>query len=385
MPKPRLLILTQWFVPGYRAGGPIRSTANLVAELADHFDISVVTSDRDLGMVAPYASVALDTWISHGRSARVMYVSAANQTLARIGGILAEADADCIYLNSVFSARFTMPALVARWRGRIRGKMVLAPRGELLPGALQYKSAKKRAFLTVLRASGVLPALRFHATDDDERNAIIARLAVPPDHVTTAGNFPEPPADRLHPLCKVPASLRLLFLSRVSPKKNLAFLLERLQEVPSSIDVTLTIAGPHEDTTYWDRCMRLIDGLPRHVHVEDVGAVSHEEVRTLMLAHHVFVLPTFGENYGHSIVEALGAGRPVLVSDKTPWRHLADQGVGWDIDLSDPAAFTAAIIRAAQLDQEAFDSMCRSALDYARHATSADELRSRYIQLFTPR
>jgi glycosyltransferase involved in cell wall biosynthesis len=385
MPKPRLLILTQWFAPGYRAGGPIRSTTNLVARLANDFEISVVTSDRDLGMDAPYATVTRDEWISHADVARVMYVSTANQTVAGIGRILAAADADCIYLNSMFSPRFTLPALVAGWRGRITGEMVLAPRGELLPGALRYKAAKKTAFLSLLRASGVARSLRFHATDEQERESIVARLAVSPARVTTVANFPEPAVDQVTPLAKSPDAVRLLFLSRVSPKKNLSFLLERLQEVPPSIDVSLTIAGPLEDGEYWNRCARLIAGLPAHVCVEVVGAISHDDVRSLMARHHVFVLPTFGENYGHSIVEALGTGRPVLISDRTPWRGLADHGVGWDIPLEDPAAFTAALGTAARLDQGSFDAMCRSALAYAKDIASGEGLRTGYIELFTPR
>lgn len=385
MPKPRLLILTQWFAPGYRAGGPIRSTTNLVAQLADDFEISVVTSDRDLGMDAPYATVARDKWISHEDVARVMYVSVVNQTIAGIGRILTEADADCIYLNSMFSPRFTLPALVARWRGRIKGKMVVAPRGELLPGALRYKAAKKKAFLSLLRASGVARSLRFHATDEQEGESIIARLPGSPARVTTLANFPESAVDRVTPLEKSPDAVRLLFLSRVSPKKNLSFLLERLQEVPPSINASLTIAGPQEDGHYWNRCARLIAGLPGHVRVEVVGAISHDEVRSLMTRNHVFVLPTFGENYGHSIVEAMGTGRPVLISDRTPWRGLADRGVGWDIPLEDPAAFTAALGAAACLDQGGYDELCRSALAYAKDIASGEGLRTGYIELFTPR
>jgi glycosyltransferase involved in cell wall biosynthesis len=230
-----------------------------------------------------------------------------------------------------------------------------------------------------------VPTLRFHATDAQEHESIVARLGVSPEQVTTAANFPEPAVAEISPLAKPVDAVRLLFLSRVSPKKNLLFLLERLMEVPSSVAVALTIAGPQEDAAYWERCQRRIRALPAHVHVEAMGAVSHDQVRPLMAGHHVFVLPTFGENYGHSIVEALGTGRPVLLSDRTPWRGLAGQGAGWDLPLEDSAAFTAAIVAAARLDQSQFDAMCRSAHAFARRVATAAELRSQYVSLFSPR
>ncbi|MFN9369636.1 MAG: glycosyltransferase family 4 protein [Planctomycetia bacterium] len=385
MSKPRLLVLTEWFLPGYRAGGPIRSTGNLVAALHTEFDISVVTSDRDLGMSRPYADIPANEWTSHGGTARIMYLSPDRQTLGTVGRLASEADAECVYLNSMFSTRFSLPALLARWRGRIGKRMVVAPRGELLPGALRYKTMKKTGFLSLLRASGVLHGLHFHATDAQERESIVSRLGVPPVRVTTLANVPEPVAADPRPVEKSADAVRLLFLSRVSPKKNLAFLLERLREVPATVGVTLTIGGPQEDVAYWDRCSRLMHGLPKHVRVEAIGAVSHEQVRPLIERHHAFVLPTFGENYGHSIVEALGTGRPVIISDRTPWRNLVVQGAGWDLPLEEPAEFTRAIVAVARLDQTGFDRMARAALAYAGRLADTDALKSGYRALFAPR
>lgn len=385
MTKPRLLVLTQWFVPGYRAGGPIRSTANLVSALERHFDISVVTSDRDLGMDSPYESLARDTWIPHGQEARVMYVSPQHQCVDGIERIVRDVRPETVYVNSLFSPRFSIPVLVLRWRGRLGARVVVSPRGELLPGALRRKRMKKWFFITLLRCSGVIPTLHFHATDGHERDEIVSRLSVMPDCITTLPNFPVPPVAHVRPIAKSVNEIRLLFLSRITAHKNPLLVLECLRAVPPSMAVTLTIAGPQEDPAYWDRCRRVIGGLPGHVRVEIMGPVSHERVRELMEAHHAFVLPTRSENYGHSIVEALGSGRPVIISDRTPWRDLAAQEAGWDLPLDDPQAFLAAIIAISRLDQAGYDRMCQAALTYGRQLASTDELTSRYVELLTPR
>src|SRR3546814_15539936 len=59
--------------------------------------------------------------------------------------------------------------------------------------------------------------------------------------------------------------------------------------------------------------------------------------------HDIFFLPTFGENYGHVIAEALEAGLRLLICDQTPWRGLAEAGVGHDLPLNQPEAFVTAI------------------------------------------
>ena len=85
------------------------------------------------------------------------------------------------------------------------------------------------------------------------------------------------------------------------------------------------------------------------------GVIKHEEVARELAGHDLFFLPTWGENFGHVIHEALAAGLPVLISDKTPWRNLEDQGVGWDLPLDAPEKFRRVIE-----DQSAVDSDVRA-------------------------
>ncbi len=381
--KPRLLVFTQWFAPGFRAGGPIRSTTNLVALLQSRFDIRVITSDRDLGCDAPYPGVVADEWLPHGPTAHVMYVSPRKQSLGDVRSIITDTAPDCIYLNSMFSPLFTLAPLWWRWRGQRAAKMVVAPRGELLAGAMQFKRLKKTALLRALRASGIARTLDFHATDDQERAAIIRLVGADPDRVRVILNVPEQPATVAAATEKTSGHARLLFLSRVAPKKNLVFLLDTLRDIPDGVSIHLTIAGPVEDAGYWQRCREAIAALPKHVTATAIGPVEHHRVRELIAEHHCFVLPTFGENYGHGIIEALGTGRPVIISDQTPWRRLHDHGAGWDLPLTEPTAFTRAITRIAAMEQGEYDKMADAALALARRTTHHTTLVDSYSALFS--
>ena len=104
--------------------------------------------------------------------------------------------------------------------------------------------------------------------------------------------------------------------------------------------------------------------MPSNIAVEFAGAVPHELVRQTLLAHDVFLLPTLGENFGHGIAEALQAGCPLVISDRTPWRHLEKLGVGWDLTLGDPAAFTRVLQRCVDMAPEEFDRLRKRASAY---------------------
>src|SRR5690606_22656373 len=80
----------------------------------------------------------------------------------------------------------------------------------------------------------------------------------------------------------------------------------------------------------------------------------------------LFLFPTLGENFGHVILEALTAGCPVLISDRTPWRNLKQMEVGWDIPLEQPALFERALAECVEMGDAAHRHMSVRAESYAR-------------------
>jgi glycosyltransferase involved in cell wall biosynthesis len=179
---------------------------------------------------------------------------------------------------------------------------------------------------------------------------------------------------------KSPGQLRAVFASRIAPTKNLLFLLEVLAGCGGRVH--LDIIGPLEDRGYWGRCRSLIERLPANVTVAYVGEAAHADLQRRLSTYDLMVLPTRGENFGHIVVEALAAGCPVLLSDRTPWRHLAAQGVGWDVAL-DREAWAGAIGECLALDADDHLAMRSRAREYARRVwqegVSGDESLRRLI------
>jgi glycosyltransferase involved in cell wall biosynthesis len=174
--------------------------------------------------------------------------------------------------------------------------------------------------------------------------------------------------------------VRFIFVARLVAIKNLLFFLRALETVRATVE--LTVVGPVEEKGYWEECRAKIATLPANITVNYLGPRRNDELMPLLQQHHIFVLPTTGENFGHSIFEALLAGRPVLISDQTPWLRLAERRAGWDLPLDDPGGFSRIVEETASWDQTRFDEWAASAWEYARRFIENPELQRQYIQLF---
>ncbi|HSB92496.1 MAG TPA: glycosyltransferase family 4 protein [Flavitalea sp.] len=376
----KLLIFTDWYLPGFKAGGPIQSCRNLVEALDQDYSIYVFTSDRDLGDAGPYPEIETDKWTRLG-SIWIFYASPKSWSMQEIKRQVVFVEPDIIHLNSAFSLNFTIKPLILFWQKKFSGKLILSPRGMLQAGALKYKPIKKRLFLDLLRLSGLPAKIHFHATDSKEV-ADIKKHFPRNASIHLAENFPNFSMPVLRSIVKTPGQLELLYLARISPIKNLSFVLELLMKCQGTGKIRFTIAGKVEDERYWQKCAELIRSLPGNVEVVIHGTVEHAEVLNFLQSFHYYILPTFGENFGHGIFEALLAARPVIISDQTPWRGLESKGLGWDIPLDQPGAFIQVISHAIDLDQSEFDQLSARCHQFALDYRTNNETRNKYIELY---
>jgi glycosyltransferase involved in cell wall biosynthesis len=193
-------------------------------------------------------------------------------------------------------------------------------------------------------------------------------------------NMPTFPSAQPAQISKEPGRLRLIYYSLIAQKKNLSFLLELLKQ-ESMQGISLDIAGPLKDRDYWKECQKIIAALPAHISVKYIGEQEPSNVNALLSKYHLFVLPTLGENFGHAIVESLSSFRPVLISDKTPWKDVGAAGAGYSLPL-DPSSWTRALQDARQWDQISFESHASSAMKYFNMKFHPDILRGKYMELF---
>ena len=372
----RLLVVSQYWEPAELAGGA-RSTGRAVAALAGPVDTWVVSGDRDVGDAGPWptpvaCSGGAGAWVDRG-AARVQHQRWDRGAGARVARAVDEIAPDVIYLPSLF-APGSLAVLWRRALGAIRPTVVVAPEGELHPGALAHHRGRKRAVVALLRASGLAGRLRWRAVDVQEaahiRAAVGRRARIdlapdlhdPPTPVTT-GLRDLPP--------KHPGRARVVFVGTVVPKKGLHRALELLW--PSRHQIDLDIYGPVVDDAEWARCRSVLDRCEPDVAWAAHGPIAHDEVGPLLAAADLCILPTLGENYGYVIAEALDAGCPVLTSDQTPWIGLADDGCGWDLPLEPTAAWRDAVAQVIGWDDDRRRAARRAARERAERAHRAAE------------
>lgn len=210
----------------------------------------------------------------------------------------------------------------------------------------------------------------FQASDDLERREI--QEVLPGADVRVAPNVtPRTPpgggqGEEAGLVRKESGSLRVVFLSRISPKKNLLGALKACSGVSGSL--TLSVVGPVDDGRYWAECRRYMEKLPSQVDAVYRGPVNHEEVTDVLKSHHLFFLPSRSENYGHVIREALEVGRPVLISDQTPWWGLEHSGAGWICPVLDTGCFSRRLEYCVEMTHDEFEGRCRAARSYAADA-----------------
>jgi glycosyltransferase involved in cell wall biosynthesis len=147
-------------------------------------------------------------------------------------------------------------------------------------------------------------------------------------------------------------------------------------------DITLTVIGNEEDKAYAALCKKLVAGLPGNVQVRFIGEIPNNRLPEYMLRHHIFALPTQGENFGHAIFEALCSGKPVLISDQTPWRNLQASRSGWDIDLVNKKEFENALQLAIDFDQQQYNEWSMGAWQLALRFSQRPDLKEKYFNLF---
>lgn len=373
--KPVILAFVKYYLPGYKSGGPVRTIANMVDHLGDYFDFRIVTEDRDAGDTEAYSGIVVDEWNSVGH-AQVYYISPGRRTLSHIARVMRSTAHDLLYLNSFFDEKFTLKPLLARRLSMApRAPTVIAPRGEFSPGAFDLKRWKKVPYATALRVFGATRDLTWQASSEYEAQDIGHVMGAGAGQVVIAPDLPPPQTEPNAGAEWVPRAsmepLRICYLSRISPKKNLDYALEVLRDV--SVPVVFDIYGGPSDEAYWQHCQRVAARLPVHVRVHWRGLVDHDDVPGVLARHDLFFLPTRGENYGHAIHEALTAGLPVLISDQTPWRDLEAYDIGWDLPLADRDRFRMAIEEQARLSVEAQRTRRSQACEFARTITLDDE------------
>ncbi len=375
--KPKILLFIDWFLPGYKAGGPITSNANMVDHLKADFDFYIITRDTDYCETTPYPHVQSNKWVDLEGNVHVYYFSTEELSYTNLKKVVDSTDFDVVYINGIYSLYFSlMPLFLTKNKRRI-----VSSRGMISAHSLTVGKTKKQLFFRLAKWLNIYDNVLFHITTTEE-DVYIKKLLGQKMKTYLAPNLPRYTTSLpLQCRAKHPGELTLVSVARIAPEKNTLYAIAVLANCKTST-ISLDLYGTIYDQHYWDECQQQIAQLPANVKVSYKGSVTGDDLRKVYQQSHLLFLPTKGENFGHSILESLSYGRPVIISDQTPWKGLEGKGIGWDIPLDKPELFERAIAQCADLDQQAYDILCSQAYESAMSYVNDRTLLDKYYSLF---
>ena len=220
--------------------------------------------------------------------------------------------------------------------------------------------------LDVYKRQGLYSGLLWHATSSIEERDIKRKFAKA--NVFTVSNLPARFVPKKPCMSKKQGELRLVFVSRIFPKKNIKYALEVLSKITKG-NVVFDIYGPMEDKGYWAECEDLMKKMPDNVKVKYCGEAEHKDIPHVFEQYHAFFFPTLGENYGHVIVEAMMNNCLCILSKGvTPWDDYID-ALGIGAPLAEQREFKEIVERLLDADQQCIDEMLKFNNNYIAEKT----------------
>lgn len=308
-------------------GGPSQSVPGLCAGcLSVGLESTILTTDFDMAMASENCRQLSISSLSRPRNIREWFGFA-----LELDRIISGSEANVLHLHGLWDLFLFLCFLSAKRSGL---RVALSPRGMLEPWSLRWRGLKKKLALLTYQGRVLNNTDLFFATSDAERANILklvrsANVVIIPNGISIA-NYPVIEEELLLTQSTDVEQRTALYLGRVHPKKGLDILLEAWARV-SPIHWCLKIVGPSEI----DEANRL-QSLSKTLgvdHLIDFQQPVYGHMKTeIFRGADLFVLPSYSENFGISVLEALASGLPVITTTGTPWQVIQEEKCGWYIE-----------------------------------------------------
>lgn len=292
------------------------------------------------GLVAALNGVGVDTWLISCQVGDKPWIDGINNFLAPTGDerknlsrfiedSIKRINPDIIHLHGIWQMQIHLAARIAR---KLNIPYIETPRGMLEPWSLEQKKWKKRLAMWLYQRTDLKKAIALHATADSEaaqfkKLGFDNPIIMSPNGVNLPKQLPGKTRDD--------ARHRVLFVSRMHQKKGVLELVEAWAKVRPQgwcCELVYTLNGETE-RAYEAQVKDAVNALGLRDSFIFTGALSDDAKWEAYCRADVFVLPTYSENFGIVIAEALFANLPVITTKGTPWAELEEHNCGKWIDI----------------------------------------------------
>lgn len=373
-----ILIFTDWYKPGYKAGGPVQSVYNLSELLSKNYKVRVVTRITDLNDTEPYKGIKANQWISIEPNHEVMYLSPEKIGIGTIKSLIKENRNKIILINGIYSLYFSfLPALFCVLFSV--KKVFIAVRGMLHTSALSVKPFKKQVFLSFVRGFGLYNRATLLATNEEEAREI--KRVFSKSSIKIAPNIPLVYKTFNATEFKKNQIFTIAFIGRIAPEKNPMTVIEALSKL--DLPCKAIFCGGSINHDYLDTFKSALNKLPSHIDCEYHPNVPHHDILEIIKGLDVMVLPSLGENFGHAIYESFVEGVPVIIGDNTPWKNIESRKGGFEIYPTDSNAIVEKLKIFAAMDSDTMLTWKIGANSIAQDYCEKNNFEQTYLNLFS--
>lgn len=270
-----------------------------------------------------------------------------------------DAKYDLIHLQNLWMPLYHKMARIAR---KHNIPYIMTPRGCLEPWCMKQKRIKKLVAFHLYQKRDLQQAACILATSKMEADniralGITSPIAIIPNGIDISEYKCRTSEDKTH------VKKQILFLSRIHEKKGIEFLINAWEQLRAKYPTWNVVIAGNGEESYIHRLNEIIKSKSLRDCVEIIPPVFGEDKRRLYCESSLFVLPSYSENFGMVIAEAMSCGVPVITTNGTPWQELNEIKLGWCIDLSLEKLITS-ISKAIELGQ---DSLFRMGQECSKH------------------
>ena len=330
------------------SGGPSRTVVQLTDELARNPGTSVGLMFQ--GKIGEPAVESNNTAVERHftTSSSEFAMKSGIPILRGLNLIMSGAPPDLLHSHGVWSPANHWVSKVAR-RNRI--PLFIHPRGMLEPWALDHKFLKKKIGMYLYQQEDIRSASALFATSMQEcenlrKLGLRHPIAVIPNGVNINSTKNQPVEQKIYRS----GNRKVLFLSRIHPKKGLFNLINAWAQA-APVGWELGLVGPDEGG-HLAEVINLIDERGLTQSVKYLGERDGSAKTRCYEDADLFVLPTFSENFGVVVAEALTCGVPVITTRAAPWGDLVTHRCGWWIDVGVEPLVQALRVAMALCDEE---------------------------------
>lgn len=368
----KILILAGRYLPGHKDGGPLRTLINITDALCNEYEFYIACYDRDHGDTVPYENIKYNQWNIVG-NAKVWYVEEGKFSSELILKLIE--GKDMLYLTSFFET-YGYNALLLKKKGKIHMPVAVASMGVFSKEAMANKALKKKIFIKLCKMLGLFQNIVWSVTSELEANDAKRVIGKNIQYVVAEDipriNVPGK-SNKIHD------EIKIVFLSRICKHKNPAIAIEAIEDMEKRENVELLIYGPIQEKDYWDECLEKLGKV--HYKWSYGGDVPSEKVQDVLAKSDVLILPSNSENYGHVIFEALSVGCIPLISDRTPWKSLESENVGFEVELK-KEQFTFKLNTLVNMSVKEREQMSQNGVNYAQRKVQESLANTGYRKIF---